>query len=132
VRLATTIASTPGQQRHQRGSQIGERGAGGDLVVDQHEAAGRLKSGEGRLVDEVRGGVAVRLLEPAEQRRVQLLARGMEKEDVLAAGARAQLGMDGLTKADRGLGQPEHEHRAGQGGGDQRGKVARAAPHQAG
>jgi hypothetical protein len=71
----------------------------------------------------------VRLLEAAQHRAIDLLAGGVNEPDVVAAGARTQLLMHGLAETDGGLGEPHHQHRAGQVGWDAGRERAGARAH---
>jgi hypothetical protein len=111
------------------GREIDQGGAGRNLVVDQDERADRGEIDPLGPVDEMGGGVAVRLLEAAEQGMVDLLPRGMEVEAGESRAAR-ELGMDGLAEADGSLGQTHHERGRGQ-VGQAGGKVAHRRAHAA-
>jgi hypothetical protein len=117
------------QMCHQRLREVHQRGAGGNLVVHQDERADRTEVHADGAVDEVGGGVAVRLLEAAEQGVVGLLA-GRVDEVAGEAGAARQFLEHALAQAHGGFRQADHQHRARQVGWHLRGEIAHRGADQ--
>ena len=102
-----------GQGRDQGRREVGERGPGRDLVVDQHQRADRGQVDAMRPVDEVAGGMAVRLVEPAEQGMVALLAGRMDEGGVAAARGPAPRARSGRGRPRSRRGRSPASARAG-------------------